>query len=169
MISRDCAVSALALPSRAVSVPAPLSNATRHAVRVRFADTDLMGIVHHSSYLVYFEAGRVEYMRARQISYAQWVGRGVHLPVVELKVRYARPAKFDDLLIVETAVGRLTAHSVRFDYRLLGVDDGTEQLRVSGHTLLACVDDLGKLRRMPHELESRLRGPESSSREFDRV
>ncbi len=128
-----------------------------------------MGIVHHSSYLVYFEAGRVEYMRQREISYAAWVGRGVHLPVVELKVRYARPARFDDILIVETTVGKLTAHSVRFDYRLLGVDEGEEQLRVSGHTLLACVDDSGKLRRMPDELTIRLRGPESSPRELDRV
>src|SRR5260221_14746862 len=88
-------------------------------LRVRFCDTDLMGIVHHANYFAYFEAGRVEWLRRRGVAYAAWAGRGVHLPVIEASIRYRIPARFDDLVDVETTLAELRAASLRFDYRIL--------------------------------------------------
>src|SRR5271155_5601112 len=90
---------------------------TRSRLRVRFCDTDLMGIVHHANYLAYFEAGRVEWLRRRGVTYATWTERGMHLPVVEANVRYRAPARFDDVLHVETSLVQLRALSLRFAYR----------------------------------------------------
>ena len=75
---------------------------SRYVVRVRFCETDLMGIVHHGSYLSYFEAGRVEYMHRRGVEYLEWAKQGLHLPVVEAQVRYRKTARFDERLVVET-------------------------------------------------------------------
>ena len=71
---------------------------SRHTLRVRFGETDLMGIVHHGTYISYFEVGRVEYMRRRGLDYHSWTQLGIHLPVVEVHVRYRRTARFDELL-----------------------------------------------------------------------
>src|SRR5215207_7741686 len=87
-------------------------------VRVRFCETDLMGIVHHASYLVYFEAGRVEWLRRRGVAYADWAGRGVHLPVVEAHASYRAPARFDDLLDIETTLAELRTVSLKFTYKI---------------------------------------------------
>src|ERR1041384_3427448 len=75
---------------------------SRYRVRVRFGETDLMGIVHHGTYISYFEVGRVEYMRRRGLDYNSWTELGIHLPVVEAYVRYRRTARFDELLCIET-------------------------------------------------------------------
>ena len=91
---------------------------TRSRLRVRFCETDLMGIVHHSNYLAYFEAGRVEWLRRRGVTYADWAARGIHLPVVEASVRYRAPARFDDVIAIETRLVELRAASLRFEYRM---------------------------------------------------
>jgi acyl-CoA thioester hydrolase len=114
-------------------------------VRVRFAETDLMGIVHHSSYLLYFEAGRVEWLRARGVTYADWAAKGVHLPVVEANLVYKAPARFDDHLTIETVLSELRAASLKFSYRVLR----GEELLVEGFTRLACIDDKHRLLRIP--------------------
>lgn len=114
-------------------------------IRVRFAETDLMGIVHHSSYLLYFEAGRVEWLRARGVTYADWAAKGVHLPVVEANLVYKSPARFDDLVTVETSLIELRSVSVKYAYE---VKRG-EQLLASGSTRLACIDAEHKLLRIP--------------------
>src|SRR5450755_4199220 len=87
-------------------------------LRVRFCETDLMGIVHHSNYLAYFEAGRVEWLRRRGVTYADWAARGIHLPVVEASVRYRAPARFDDIIAVETRLVEIRAAPLRFEYRM---------------------------------------------------
>lgn len=117
-------------------------------LRVRFCETDLMGIVHHATYLAYFEAGRVEWLRRRGVTYADWARGGLHLPVVEASVRYRVPARFDELLQVETRLAELRSHSLRFDYALRR--DGT--VLCEGTTRLACVDDAHALRRLPEEM-----------------
>lgn len=117
-------------------------------VRVRFAETDLMGIVHHSSYLLYFEAGRVEWLRFRGVTYADWAAKGVHLPVVEANLVYKSPARFDDHLTVETALTELRSVSLKFSYK---VKRG-EQLLVEGFTRLACIDERHSLLKIPETM-----------------
>jgi len=125
-----------------------------------------MGIVHHGTYISYFEVGRVEYMRRRGLDYHSWTELGIHLPVVEAYVRYRRTARFDELLCIETRLSELTRVKVRFDYRLLREPEGDlapgteEQLVAEGHTLLACVDQHHIPRRIPREAEAVLLGPE---------
>jgi len=140
-------------------------------VRVRFGETDLMGIVHHGTYISYFEVGRVEYMRRRGLDYHSWTELGIHLPVVEAYVRYRRTARFDELLSIETRLTELARVKVRFDYRLLREPEGPqgkkfdpeEQVVAEGHTLLACVDQDHVPRRVPAEAEAVLLGPELDS------
>jgi len=129
---------------------------TRLAFRVRFFETDLMGIVHHATYLTYVEAGRVEYLRRRGADYRALMDRGFHMPVVEARLSYRRTARFDDELVVATRLGALTRVTVRFDYDVLRDDE----LIVEGHTLLACVDTAHKPRRIPSDIADLLRASE---------
>ncbi len=128
-----------------------------------------MGIVHHAAYLTYFEAGRVEYMRRRSVLYSEWVRQGVHLPVVEVKLRYRRPSRFDEILLVDSTIGRLTAYSARFDFRIWRAEAGTEVLVVEGYTLLGCIDDKGALQRIPEDMARYFTCPETASRPVDQV
>lgn len=146
----------------------PEQAASRYVVRVRFGETDLMGIVHHSAYLAYFEAGRVEYMHRRGIGYLDWTQRGIHLPVVEANIRYRKMAHFDDLLAVDTKVEQLSRATVRFSYRIVRLRDN-EELIAEGHTLLACVNNDHALQRIPTELAQVLAGPETHPRPVDQV
>jgi acyl-CoA thioester hydrolase len=123
---------------------------TRSRLRVRFCETDLMGIVHHSNYLAYFEAGRVEWLRRRGVTYADWASRGIHLPVVEASVRYRAPARFDDVIAIETHLVELRAASVRFEYRMERIGDEPELL-AEGFTRLACVNERHMVQRFSGE------------------
>lgn len=137
-----------------MAAPTLVERRLRHGLTVRFAETDLMGIVHHATYLTYFEAGRVSWLKQRGISYDSWVQKGIHLPVVEANVRYRRPARFDDELEVEAWVSDLTRASVRFSYRVLR---GGEVL-AEGFTLLACVGHNLGVRRLPDDVIAVLSG-----------
>jgi acyl-CoA thioester hydrolase len=143
--------------------PAPDPVAARSVVRVRvrFCETDLMGIVHHGSYPAYLEVARVEWLRRRGVAYGSWTSRGMHLAVVELSLRYRTPARFDDQLDVEATLGLVRAASMRFDYRLVRVSDGV--LVAEGSTLLACVDEAGTPRRMKPEVAEVLLRPEAAA------
>jgi acyl-CoA thioester hydrolase len=123
----------------------PLATRSLVRVRVRFGETDLMGIVHHGSYVAYLEVARVEWLRRRGVTYASWAEQGLHLPVVELALKYRAPARFDDELELDTTLGEVRAASLRFDYRLVRVADGT--LCAEASTRLACVNDSHELRR----------------------
>lgn len=127
--------------------------------RVRFCETDLMGIVHHSNYLAYFEMGRVDWLRKRGVTYASWAERGLHLPVVEVSIRYRLPAKFDEELTVETTLAQLRSHSLAYRYRLLR----SNTLLTEGVTRLACVDNTGRLQPFTPEMRSVLEAPENVS------
>lgn len=129
---------------------------SRLEIPVRFAETDLMGIVHHATYLVYFEAGRVDYLHKRGVSYEAWVKRGIHLPVVEARARYRRPVRFDDLVVVETTVSACTRVTCNWEYRVHRGDE----LVAEGHTLLCCVGDDLSPRRIPDDIAAVLRGDE---------
>lgn len=126
-----------------------MSDATSiHRLQVRFAETDLMGVVHHGSYFTYFEAARVDWLHKRGVSYESWVRHGIHLPVVEAKARYKAAAKFDEILDVETTMADLTRVTVRFRYRILREDT----LVCEAETLLACVGESMKLQRIPQDV-----------------
>ncbi len=117
-------------------------------MRVRFGETDLMGIVHHASYLSYFEAARVAWLRRRGVTYKTWADRGWHLPVVEAHVRYRAPARFEDVLTVEVSLSDLRSHSLRYAYRILREGD----YLADGETRLACVNNEHELIRLPNPL-----------------
>jgi acyl-CoA thioester hydrolase len=135
-------------------------NTTKSELRVRFAETDLMGIVHHASYLVYFEAGRVEWLRKRGITYIAWVERGIHLPVANAELRYRATARFDDLLVVETTLSKLRTVSLDYSYRILRPSD--DVVVADGMTRLACVDNDHKLLRIPEDIRGVLLGGETA-------
>jgi acyl-CoA thioester hydrolase len=141
--------------------PAPdlWSARTVAAVRVRFGETDLMGIVHHASYVGYMEVGRVEWLRRRGLTYAAWIDRGIHLPVVGLSLTYRAPARFDDELSVETVLAEVRAASLRFEYRIVRAVDAT--LCAEGSTRLACVDGRGGVRRLSPEMAELLQRRET--------
>ncbi|MCS6899413.1 MAG: thioesterase family protein [Myxococcales bacterium] len=115
----------------------------RTPLTVRFCETDLMGIVHHGNYLRYFEVGRVAWFKARGATFDHW--EGFQLPVVEARLRYRKPARFDDELVIETWVSERRGASVRFSYRILRGDE----VLCEGDTLLACVGPGLQPRRFP--------------------
>jgi acyl-CoA thioester hydrolase len=87
--------------------------------RVRYAETDQMGIVYHANYLVWMEIGRVEYCRASGLSYKDLEQNGeVNLAVVEAECRYLKPARYDDLITVQTKVAEAAARAVEFHYEI---------------------------------------------------
>jgi acyl-CoA thioester hydrolase len=142
----------------ASSAPVPPHLVSRYQLAVRFCETDLMGIVHHANYLTYFEAGRVDWLHRRGVSYESWVRRGIHLPVVEAKLRYRKAARFDDALVVETRCAEVTRVTVRFAYRVLR----STELLAEGETLLACVGPDLAPRRIPPDVVEILRSPETA-------
>jgi acyl-CoA thioester hydrolase len=117
-------------------------------VRVAFADTDAMGVVWHGNYLRWFEMARTELMRPTELPYPALVGRGIHLPVIEALVRYRKPARYDDLLMVR--IGRIHATGVRLrlDYRI----ECNAALIVDGHTEHAFTDAAGRVIRPPRDV-----------------
>lgn len=130
----------------------PAKSTTTSTLRVRFCETDLMGIVHHATYLVYFETGRVEWLRRRGITYADWTARGVHVPVASAELQYRAPSRFDDVLALETTLTKLRSVSLDFSYRLVR----EQTLVAEGFTRLACVDAQHKLLRIPEEIREAL-------------
>jgi acyl-CoA thioester hydrolase len=126
----------------------PTRAKSRLVLRVRFCETDLMGIVHHMNYLAYAEAGRVDWLRKRGVTYAEWAANGRHLPVVECSLRYRAPARFDDVLEIDTVLGELRAVSLRYDYTVTraGV------VLAEGSTRLASVDEAHRLTRFTDEM-----------------
>jgi acyl-CoA thioester hydrolase len=114
-------------------------------VRVRYSETDQMGLLHHANYLVYFEQARTELLRARGVSYRQFEEQGFFLVVAKVEIKYRSPAHYDDVLAIRTTVTRATP--VRMEHKYEVFRDGT--LLCEGATTLACVDREGKLQAMP--------------------
>jgi acyl-CoA thioester hydrolase len=123
----------------------PDDYAFRHTVRVRFAETDAMGIVHHSRYLPYLEEGRVEYMRAIGHPYTESRTEGIDYAVLEAFVQYRKPLYFDDLVTVHLTVASASRASFQMAY-LLTVDGDVRSTAVTVH---GCVNAQGRPVRMP--------------------
>src|SRR5574341_53384 len=115
--------------------------------RVRYAETDAMGIVHHAQYLVYFEEGRSELSRQAGASYAKLEESGVALAVTEAELRYLAPARYDEKITVKTQVERVRSRSGTFAYQVVRTATG-EQL-VTGRTTLISINREGQITRLP--------------------
>ncbi len=144
------------------------SCASTYVVRARFCDTDLMGIVHHAKYLEYFEAGRVEYMHRRGVQYLEWTKRGIHLPVVEIGIRYRKSVRFDERIAIQTTLVELGRATVKFAYRVTR-HPPTAELVAEGSSLLACVGDDLVPKRIPDDVASLLCCAETHARAIDEV
>ncbi len=118
-------------------------------IRVAFADTDAMGIVHHANYLRYFEVARVEYLREKGIDYKTWQARGQHLPLIESQCRYKKPARFDDLLEISVEP-KIDGARIILDYEVRNKE--TKELIATGFTQHVCVDNNMKILPLPKNI-----------------
>jgi acyl-CoA thioester hydrolase len=113
----------------------------------RYSETDQGGVVHHSVYPVWFEMGRTELLRANGLAYKELEATGIFFVVAELAVKYREPARYDEKLQLQTRCSNISASKVEHTYKLTRGND--EALLAEGTSLLVCVDDGGKIRRMP--------------------
>lgn len=135
------------------SVPGPLTRRTR--VRVRYAETDRMGVVYYANYLIWFEVGRTEWLRQAGWSYSAMEREGgVQLPVIEAHCEYRQPARYDDEVDIDARATLLTPVRIRFDYALTRAADGTPL--AEGYTVHAGIDSAGKPCRLPARVREML-------------
>ncbi len=123
-------------------------------IRPRYAEVDSMGIVYHGHYLVYFDVGRTEYLRAAGSDYAALERRGFRLAVVEAALRYLRPARFDDDLRLAVRVEQVGRATVTFGYELRSL---AGDVLVTGHTRLGCLDTSNRPTALPEDALACLR------------
>jgi acyl-CoA thioester hydrolase len=116
-----------------------------HRLRVRYAETDQMGVVHHRNYLVYLEESRTSLMRERGCSYAEMERKGWALPVRRVEMRYRAPAYYEEELAVRTRVGRIGNASITFESEVVRVSDDLPI--ASGSVELACIRKDAAVRR----------------------
>lgn len=131
-----------------------------HQVRVRYAETDQMGIVYYANYLIWFEIGRVELLRSLGHAYSQLESdHDCILPVVEATCRYRAPARYDDEILIETRPAMLRGAVLKFAYRILRkAPDGAEpQLLAEGETVHVVCDDKLKKKNLPEHYAAALR------------
>lgn len=124
-------------------------------IRVRYAETDQMGIVHHSNYLVWFELGRSEFCRARGFSYKEMEEKDNALMVVaESYVRYKSPAFYEDVLTIRTKIGEVRSRAIRFIYEIHRASDNA--LLAEGETMHLVTDENKKVRLLPEHYKEKL-------------
>jgi acyl-CoA thioester hydrolase len=121
-------------------------------IRVRYAETDQMGIVYYANYLVWFEVGRTDLLRLTGWSYREMETDGFALPVVEAHCEYRQSAKYDDELEIVTTGAIVSPVRVKFDYQVIRVENGAPL--AGGHTVHASLDMNGKPRRLPDRIRS---------------
>lgn len=116
-------------------------------IRVIYADTDAMGIVYHTNYIKWFEIGRTELLRGMGIVYAHMEAQGYKMPLTEAYCHYLLPAKYDQIIIVETEMEYIRRASMKFNYTIF--DEEKESTLVEGYTVHACINNIGKIVRFP--------------------
>ena len=115
--------------------------------RVRYAETDQMGVVYHANYLIWCEVGRTDFIRSRGISYADIERAGIGLAVSELSARFHGAARYDDLIQVRTTLADVRSRGITFDYVITRVDNGDKL--VTARTALVSIDSNGRLAALP--------------------
>jgi acyl-CoA thioester hydrolase len=131
-------------------------------IRVRYSETDQMGVAYHAHYLVWCEVGRTDFIRGLGTAYTELERRGILLAVSEARVRYAASARYDDIVRVRTRVTRAQSRAISFAYELARVDGETEMRIASAETRLIAIDRSGATRKLPAELLEGLREAISS-------
>jgi acyl-CoA thioester hydrolase, YbgC/YbaW family len=130
-------------------------------IRVRYVETDKMGIVHHSNYLVWFEAGRSDLCRARGFSYIQMEADNALMTVAETYVRYKSPAYYEDVLTIRTQLAEMRSRSIRFVYEVVRASD--ETVIAEGETLHIVTDENSKVRTIPETYRRLLMGEDDDA------
>lgn len=129
-------------------------------VRVRYAETDQMGVVYYANYLVWFEIGRVELLRSLGLAYRQMeIDHGLMLPVIEASCRYRSPARYDDDILIETHPSLLRGSVLIFTYRILRSQeaDAEPQLLAEGETVHVVCDDKFQRKPLPEQYATAIR------------
>lgn len=122
--------------------------------RVRYAETDQMGVVYHSEYLVWCEVGRTEYIRALGLPYSEMERRGALLAVADASLRFHAPARYDDLVRVETTLVSVKSRAITFEYLIRHVQ--SDLRLVSARTMLVSLDRAGRPAPIPAEVRTLL-------------
>jgi acyl-CoA thioester hydrolase len=102
--------------------PRIYDRAVEHSIRVRYAETDRMGVVYHTNYIIWFEIGRTEFCRSAGIPYRQMEDEGILIPVTGVDCLYRRPARYDDGVKIRTRMGEVGSRGLTFFYEILGED-----------------------------------------------
>ncbi|MFZ4658306.1 MAG: acyl-CoA thioesterase [Caldilineaceae bacterium] len=121
---------------------------------VRFAETDQMGVVHHSSYIVWFEMGRVAWMKAANMPYTEVAGSGYNFAVTAIHAAYRAASRFGDTIQIVTRLANLRSRQVEFTYEIRNAADQT--LLATGSSEHICVDQRGKMTKIPQSIYNRL-------------
>lgn len=122
--------------------------------KVRFVETDLMGVVHHSNYFRWFEMARVEYLRQIGILLTDMMDEDIVFPITEVECKYRASAKFDDYILIEAVLAEVSKVKMVFTYRVLREHDGL--LLATGHTQNAFTNKQGKIIRLPDKYFTKL-------------
>lgn len=131
---------------------AAFADSLPHRIRVRYCETDRMGVAHHGSYVAWFEEARTEWLRQRGKTYRQMEDEGNLLQIVTFVANYHRPVDYDDEIEIRVRVQELGRASVTLDY--LVTRAGSDEVTTTGSTRLACVGRDGRPRRLPPELSA---------------
>jgi acyl-CoA thioester hydrolase len=124
--------------------------------RVRYSETDQMGVAHNKSYFEWFEIGRTEFCRHRGVPYEEIETLGFYLVVVEAFCKYRRPLRYDDVFVIRVSLREITPKKVVFDYRLLTKDG--RKLIASGYTVHIVTNAKAEVSSMPKQLLKRIGG-----------
>ncbi|NUO10369.1 MAG: acyl-CoA thioesterase [Candidatus Brocadia sp.] len=122
--------------------------------RVRYQETDQMGIVYYGNFFTYFEMGRTEYLRSLGLPYLELEREHIYFPVTETHCRFRSPAHYDDVLVVQTWVSELKHASVEFSHKV--IREGSNTLIAEGFSKLACLNAGRKPASMPEKLKKLL-------------
>jgi len=126
----------------------------KHRLRVRYAETDQMGVVYYANYFVWFEAARTDFLRTIGMPYKSLEQQGIFLPVVEAYARYIAPAFYEDEIVVEIQLKEIKSASLKIFYNVKRCSDN--KLLVEGYTKHTVINKNGKIKRMPDNLRERL-------------
>lgn len=113
----------------------------------RYCETDKAGVVHHSVFGIWFELGRTELLRVNGLAYKDLESAGVNFVVAELSIKYRRPARYDEKLLLETTCSKVTASRIEHRYKLFRISDNA--VLAQGSSVLACINSNGKIRQIP--------------------
>jgi acyl-CoA thioester hydrolase len=125
-------------------------------IRVRYAETDQMGVAYYANYLVWFEVGRSEFCRKRGFRYADLEALGYKLVVSDVNCRYRNPARYDEAIVVRTRLKGVNKRMITFGYQILRKDQ--EEVLAEGETRHICVDSNGKTKSIPEKFLACLTG-----------